>query len=92
MVDFAVKMVVTCIELSKILTIMKRIIVLFLALSWVVPLISQENEVFKVGTISTKRGEKVSGKLVVEAENINRFRKTVLCRTGIIATPQSNRF
>ena len=66
MVDFAVKMVVTCIELSKIPTIMKRIIVLFLALSWVVPLISQENEVFKVGTISAKRGEKISGKLVVE--------------------------
>ena len=45
---------------------MKRIIIVFLALVLVVPLFSQEGEVFKVGTISAKRGEKVSETLIVE--------------------------
>ena len=39
---------------------------MLLALVFVVPLFSQEGEVFKVGTISAKRGEKVSGTLIVE--------------------------
>jgi len=45
---------------------MKKIIIVFLALFLVVPLYSQEDEVIKVGTISAKRGERVSGKLLVE--------------------------
>ena len=45
---------------------MKKIIIILFALLFTGPLFSQKDEVFKVGTISAKRGEKVSGKLIVE--------------------------
>ena len=45
---------------------MKHIIIVFLALLFTVPLFSQKDEGFKVGTISAKRGEKVSGRLIIE--------------------------
>ena len=45
---------------------MKRVLILFLALVLVVPLFSQVDTTFTIGSITAKRGEKVVGKLIVE--------------------------